>query len=98
MSVTNNIDIPTCITDTTLQSTPQTKDTAVQGWKGLKLQLQQGLENAGWFYQELLSKIGEAIGVADGEPIWNSYLGQWQVWVSFADGCRSVRCDWLVAV
>ncbi|NEU82839.1 hypothetical protein [Nostoc sp. UIC 10630] len=31
-------------------------------------------------------------------PYWNAYLGQWQVWVNFADECRSVVCDWLVAV
>ncbi|MHC0068679.1 hypothetical protein ACWATR_38435, partial [Nostoc sp. UIC 10890] len=30
-------------------------------------------------------------------PYWNAYLGQWQIWVNFADGCRSVVCDWLVA-
>ncbi|QFS51874.1 DNA primase [Nostoc sphaeroides CCNUC1] len=24
--------------------------------------------------------------------------GQWQVWVSFGSECRSVVCDWLVAV
>ncbi|QLE45545.1 hypothetical protein FD723_37530 (plasmid) [Nostoc sp. C052] len=32
------------------------------------------------------------------ELYWNSYLGQWQVWVKFADGCTSVVCDWLVTV
>ncbi|MBD2512344.1 hypothetical protein H6G91_34885 [Nostoc muscorum FACHB-395] len=36
--------------------------------------------------------------IADGEPYWNAYLNQWQVWVNFADGCKSVVCDWLVAV
>ncbi|MHC5772229.1 MAG: hypothetical protein ACYTXI_43345 [Nostoc sp.] len=69
-----------------------------QAWKGLKLKIQQGLDNAGSFYNELVSKVGEAVGVADGEPYWNRYLNQWQVWVKFADGCRSVVCDWLVAV
>ncbi|RCJ40660.1 hypothetical protein A6770_37425 [Nostoc minutum NIES-26] len=58
--------------------------------------MRQGLESAGSFYTELVSKVGEAIGVADGEPVWNAYLSQWQVWVSFADGCRAVGCDWLV--
>ncbi|QFS52021.1 hypothetical protein [Nostoc sphaeroides] len=57
-----------------------------------------GLDSAGSFYNELVSKVGEAVGIADGEPYWNGYLGQWQVWVNFADGCRSVVCDWLVAV
>ncbi|QFS51550.1 hypothetical protein [Nostoc sphaeroides] len=71
---------------------------AILGWKGLKLKLQQGLDSAGQFYQQLISTIGEAVGVADGEPYWNGYLGQWQVWVNFASGCKSVFCDWLVAV
>ncbi|MBD2732272.1 hypothetical protein H6G96_40090 [Nostoc sp. FACHB-892] len=35
--------------------------------------------------------------IADGKPYWNGYLGQWQVWVSFTDGCKSVVCDWLKA-
>ncbi len=65
-------------------------------WTGLKLKLQQGLENTGKFYQELVDKIGSAIGVAEGEPIWNGYLGRWQVAVNFASGCKSVACDWLV--
>ncbi|MFW9257777.1 hypothetical protein A4S05_14605 [Nostoc sp. KVJ20] len=33
-------------------------------------------------YQQLVSIIGSAIGIADSEPIWNAYLGQWQVWVN----------------
>ncbi|QFS49702.1 hypothetical protein [Nostoc sphaeroides] len=74
------------------------ESSTVQGWKGLKLKLQQGLDSAGQFYQQLISTIGEAVGVADGEPYWNGYLGQWQVWVNFASGCKSVFCDWLVAV
>ncbi|MHC5761505.1 hypothetical protein [Nostoc sp.] len=57
-----------------------------------------GLDSAGRFYTELVSKEGEAIGVADSEPYWNGYLGQWQVWVKFADECRSVVCNWLVGV
>ncbi|MBC1219667.1 hypothetical protein GNF10_30130 [Nostoc sp. UCD121] len=58
-------------------------------------------ENVPWTiqrWQQLVSKEGEAIGVADGEPYWNSYLGQWQVWVNFGSGCKSVVCDWLVGV
>ncbi|MEH2364758.1 hypothetical protein [Nostoc sp.] len=102
VSVTNNIEFPTQVTDTTLQGIPQTlnqiESPATPGWKGLKLKLQQGLENAGSFYSELISTIGVAVGVADGEPYWNGYLGQWQVWVKFAGGCRSVVCDWLKAV
>jgi hypothetical protein len=99
VSVTNNIDITTPVIDTTSQileevvSSPQ-----VQAWKGLKLKMQQGLDSAGQFYQQLVSTIGSAVGVADGEPYWNGYLGQWQVWVKFGSGCRSVVCDWLVAV
>ena len=99
VSVTNNIVLPTHVIDTTSQileevvSNPQG-----QAWKGLKLKLQQGLDSAGRFYTELVSKVGEAVGIADGEPYWNGYLGQWQVWVNFANGCRSVGCDWLVVV
>jgi hypothetical protein len=70
----------------------------MEGWKGLKLRLRQGLENASQFYTELVSKVGEAVGVADGEPVWNRYLGQWQACVNFADGCRAVVCDWLAVV
>ncbi|RCJ32574.1 hypothetical protein A6770_41200 [Nostoc minutum NIES-26] len=84
------------VTDT--HNTSQTSDEAVGGWKGLRLKLRQGLESAGQFYTELVSKVGDAVGVADGEPIWNGYLGQWQVWVNFADGCRSVGCDWVECV
>ncbi|MBX9256213.1 hypothetical protein H1Q63_20150 [Desmonostoc muscorum CCALA 125] len=69
-----------------------------QAWKGLKLKMQQGLDSAGSFYNQLVSTIGSAVGVADGEPYWNGYLGQWQVWLKFADGCTSVVCDWLVGV
>ena len=99
VSVINNIEFPTQVIDTTSQileevvSNPQG-----QAWKGLKLKLQQGLDSAGRFYTELVSKVGEGVGIADGEPYWNGYLGQWQVWVNFANGCRSVGCDWLVAV
>ncbi len=93
VSVTNNIDIQTPVTDT--HHIPQT---LTQGWKGLKLRLQQGLESAGQFYQELVTKVGEAVGVTDGEPYWNSCVGQWQVWVNFAGACKSVVCDWLVGV
>jgi hypothetical protein len=90
VSVTNNIDIQTQVSDTL--DTSQTLDEAVGGWKGLRLKLRQGLESADRFYTELISKVGEAIGVADGEPVWNGYLGQWLLWVNFADGCRSFGC------
>jgi hypothetical protein len=96
VSVTNNIDITTPVTDT--HDIPQTLNEAAQGWKGLRLKLRQSLDNAGSFYQELVSTIGDAIGVADGEPFWNGYLGNWMVGVNFADGCKSVVCDWLAAV
>ncbi|RCJ31236.1 hypothetical protein A6770_41435 [Nostoc minutum NIES-26] len=96
VSVTNNIDIQIPITDTL--DIPQTLNEAVGGWKGLRLKLRQGLHNAGRFYTELVSSFGEAIGVADGEPFWNEYLGNWMVGVKFADGCKSVVCDWLECV
>lgn len=64
----------------------------------LHTRLMRGLNSAGDFYSELVSKVGEAVGVADGEPYWNAYLEQWQVWVKFGSGCKSVVCDWLVAV
>ncbi len=102
VSVTNNKEFPTQVTDTTLQDIPQTlnqiESPATLGWKGLKLKLQQGLDSAGQFYQQLVSTIGSAVGIADGEPYWNGCLGQWQVWVNFATGCTSVVCDWLEAV
>jgi len=85
VSTTNNIDLTTPITDT--PDTSQTLDEAVGDWKGLRLRLRQGLENAGRFYTELVSRVGEAAGIANGEPIWNGYLGQWMVGVKFADGC-----------
>ena len=98
----NNIVLTTPVTDMTpvdiSQTVTQVKNPIAQGWKGLKLKLQQGLDSIGSSYSELVSKVGEAVGVADGEPYWNGYLGQWQVWVKFADGCTSVAYDWLVAV
>ncbi|MCC5638746.1 hypothetical protein LC593_23505 [Nostoc sp. CHAB 5844] len=69
----------------------------IQGWQGLKLKLRQGLENAGSFYQALVLKIGDAIGIADGEPIWNQYQGNWMIPVNFANGFTAVVCDWLMA-
>ncbi|MEH1919787.1 plasmid replication protein, CyRepA1 family [Nostoc sp.] len=102
VSVTNNISTTIPVIDTQSQDIPQTltplESPAVLGWKGLKLNLRQGLDNAGQFYSELVSKISNAIGVADGEPFWNAHLGQWQVWVKFGSDCRSVVCDWLVVV
>ncbi len=93
VSVTNNIELTTQVADT--HDIPQTLDEATQGWKGLKLKLRQGLKSAGRFYNELVSSFGEAVGVANGEPFWNGYLGQWQVLVDFASGCKSVVCDWV---
>ncbi|MBN3946191.1 MAG: hypothetical protein HWQ38_06755 [Nostoc sp. NMS7] len=102
VSVMNNIVLTTPVTDTTPIDIPQTvtqvENPIAQGWKGLKLKMREGLDSAGRFYTELVSQVGEAVSVVDGEPFWNAYLGQWQVWVNFADGCRSVVCDWLVAI
>ncbi|WP_190234085.1 plasmid replication protein, CyRepA1 family [Nostoc sp. 'Peltigera membranacea cyanobiont' 213] len=102
VSVTNNISTTTPVIDTTPQDIPQTltplESPTIQGWKGLKLKMRLGLDSVGKFYQQLVSKVGEAVGVADGEPFWNGYPGQWQVWVNFGSECRSVVCDWLVAV
>ncbi|WP_179077079.1 hypothetical protein [Nostoc sp. C057] len=102
MSVTNNIELQTQVTGTISDDIPQTlnqvESPATQAWKGLKLKMREGLDSAGRFYQQMVSQLGEAIGVADGEPYWNAYLGQWQIWVNFADECRSVVCDWLVVV
>ena len=102
VSVSNNIVLPTQGIDTTPQDIPQTltpvESPTVQRWKGLKLKIRLGLESAGQFYQQLVSTIGKAVGIADGEPYWNAYLNQWQVWVKFADGCTSVVCDWLTVV
>ncbi|MEH1839941.1 MAG: hypothetical protein V7L20_14515 [Nostoc sp.] len=78
-SATINIELPTLVTDTKSPDIPQTftqvSNPATQGWKGLNLKMQRGIENAGYFYHELISKVGNAIGVADGEPYWNAYLG-----------------------
>ncbi|BBD70190.1 hypothetical protein NIES4072_65560 [Nostoc commune NIES-4072] len=95
VSGTNNIVRATPLSDTA-PHTPE--NIAILGWKGLKLKLQQGLDSTGQFYQQLVSTIGKAIGVADGEPYWNGYLGQWQVWVNFGGGCTAVVCDWVVVV
>ena len=102
VSVTNNINTTTPVVDTQSIHIPQTltqvENPATLGWKGLSLKLRQGLDSAGKFYSELVSTIGSAVGVADGEPYWNGYLGLWQVWVNFAQACTSVVCDWLVVV
>lgn len=102
MSVTNNIELQIPAIDTEfldiLQTFTQVEDPLVLGWKGLRLKLRQGLDSVGKFYQQLVSQVGEAVGIVDGEPYWNGYLGQWQVWVNFGGGCTSVVCDWLVAV
>ncbi|WP_242054050.1 plasmid replication protein, CyRepA1 family [Nostoc sp. FACHB-888] len=99
VSVTNNIVLSTPVIDTTSQILEEVVESPQgQAWKGLKLKMQQGLESAGSFYNQLVSTIGSAVGIADGEPYWNGYLNQWQVWVNFGSGCKSVVCDWLVAV
>ncbi|WP_157816894.1 hypothetical protein [Nostoc flagelliforme] len=71
-SGTNNIVFATPLSDTA-PNTPE--NIAILGWKGLKLKLQQGLDSAGQFYQQLVSTIGKSIGVADGEPYWNGSEG-----------------------
>ncbi|WP_306423353.1 hypothetical protein [Nostoc favosum] len=102
VSLINNIEFPTQVTGTISDDIPQTlnqvESPATQAWKGLKLKMRLGLDSAGRFYQQLVSQLGEAVGIADGEPYWNAYLGQWQVWVNFGSGCTSVVCDWLFAV
>jgi hypothetical protein len=95
VSGTNNVVLAAPVSDTA-PHTPE--NIVIQGWKGLKLKLRLGLDSAIDFYSELVSTVGFSVGVADGEPYWNGYLGQWQVWVNFATGCKSVVCDWLVAV
>jgi hypothetical protein len=64
-------------------------------WAGLKLKLQHELQDAGRFYQEAISEIGEAIGIAEGEPFWNGFLNRWHIAVNFACGSKSVACDWV---
>ncbi|MEH2071477.1 MAG: hypothetical protein V7K47_25560 [Nostoc sp.] len=54
VSVSNNIELHIQVSDT--HDTPQTLDEAVGGWKGLKLRLQQGLNNAGRFYESLFPR------------------------------------------
>jgi hypothetical protein len=98
VSVTNNKGITTRVIDTSQILEKVVSSPQVLGWKGLKLKLQQGLDCAGKFYTELVKTIGSSVGVADGEPYWNGCLGQWQVWVNFEEGCKSVVCDWLEAV
>ncbi|WP_375467185.1 plasmid replication protein, CyRepA1 family [uncultured Nostoc sp.] len=95
VSGTNNIVFATPLSDTA-PHTPE--NIAILGWKGLMVKMQLGLNSVGKFYSELISQVGSSVGVADGEPYWNGYLGQWQVWVNFGSECRSVVCDWLKAV
>jgi hypothetical protein len=97
VSPTCNKEIDTQVNDTTSPAQTPSTSTLDQGWKGLKLKLRQGLENAGSFYTEMVSRIGNTVGIADSEPFWNQCLSQWMVWVSFEGGCKSVVCDWLVA-
>ncbi|MHC5863351.1 hypothetical protein, partial [Nostoc sp.] len=95
VSGTNNIVFATSLSDTA-PHTPE--NIAILRWKGLMVKMQLGLNSAGDFYSELVSKVGSSAGVADNEPYWNGYLGQWQVWVKFGSECRSVVCDWLAVV
>ncbi|QLE44361.1 hypothetical protein FD723_30675 [Nostoc sp. C052] len=95
MSGTNNIVFATPLSDTA-PHTPE--NIAILGWKVLMVKMQLGLNSAGSFYSELISQVSSSVGVADGEPYWNAYLNQWQVWVNFADECRSMVCDWLAVV
>jgi hypothetical protein len=44
------------------------EDPEVQGWKGLRLKLRQGLDSDGKFYQQLISQVGLSVGVANDEP------------------------------
>ncbi|MBN3945178.1 MAG: hypothetical protein HWQ38_01265 [Nostoc sp. NMS7] len=62
VSRTNNIVFATPLSDTT-PHTPE--NIAILGWKGLMVKMQLGLNSAGDFYSELVSKVGEAVGVAD---------------------------------
>ncbi|MCC5633602.1 hypothetical protein LC613_39885 [Nostoc sphaeroides CHAB 2801] len=92
----NNIVLATPLSDTA-PHTPE--NIATLGWKGLKLKLQQGLDSAGSFYQQLVSTIGSAVGVADGEPYWNGSEGAMALFGLTMDrGCRSVVCVGKVAV
>jgi hypothetical protein len=91
----SNIVFATPLSDTA-PHTPE--NIAILGWKGLMVKMQQGLNSADSFYSELVSKVGKAVGIADGEPYWNGYLGQWLLWVNFGSGCKSVVCDWLAVV
>ncbi|MDZ8141098.1 MAG: hypothetical protein RM049_38425 [Nostoc sp. DedQUE04] len=59
------------------QTFTQVEDPLVLRWKGLHLKLRFRLDSAGQFYSELVSQVSEAVGVANGEPYWNGYLGQW---------------------
>ncbi|MEH2297581.1 MAG: hypothetical protein V7K88_00500 [Nostoc sp.] len=100
MSVTNNISTTTPVIDTQSQGIPQTltpvESPTNQGWKGLKLKMHYWLDSVGSFYQQLVDKLGEAVGVADGEPFWNGYLGCGRF--GFCYRVKSVVCDWLVGV
>jgi Domain of unknown function (DUF3854) len=97
VSLTSNKEMITQLSDTASFAEIPEVSSLDQSWKGLKLKLRQGLKDAGNFYQELVSRIGDAVGIVGSEPIWNQYLSQWMVPVNFANGCKSVVCDWLVA-
>ncbi|MCC5619950.1 hypothetical protein [Nostoc sp. CHAB 5715] len=72
VSVRNNIELQTQAIDTKSFDIPQTftqvEDPELLGWEGLRLKLRQGLDSVGKFYQQLVSQVGEAVGIADSEP------------------------------
>lgn len=78
---------------------PATSTQELPTWKGLSLRIKEGLEVVGsvcgGLYRELSEKFGQAIGIAENEPLFNTYLQDWQVHVVFADGLKSIPCSWL---
>lgn len=83
-----------------LESTEQAQTQSQ--WTGLKLRLRQGLEVTGliWgnLYREFSEKFGQAIGIAEGEPIFNQYHGCWHIPIIFSTRLRSVPHQWLEMV
>ncbi|MBD2440991.1 plasmid replication protein, CyRepA1 family [Nostoc sp. FACHB-110] len=83
-----------------LESTEQAQTQSQ--WTGLKLRLRQGLEVTGliWgnLYREFFEKFGQAIGIAEGEPIFNHYHDCWHIPMIFSTGFRSVPHEWLEIV
>lgn len=80
---------------------PATEQPQIQltGWKGLKLRLRQGLKITGriWndLYSELSDTFGQVIGTSENEPLFNAYQQNWFIHVVFANGIRSIPCDWV---